>query len=290
VTPRLLPPGLSYLAISVLLFGGVWPLTKHALNAGASGLWFAAARAALAALVTAALLAALGRLRPPARADLPATIAIGLGQLGAFFALTHLALERVPAGRTGILGNVTIIWLVPLSVWLLGERPGTRQWVAVGCGLGGVLLLIAPWSLGAEPGRLSGYLMLLGASFAWTVSILVTRARPPRRPILDLLPWCFGIAGALLLPLAALAEPGGTLQGGQWHALFVGLVAAPIGTWATIEAGRRLSGPLASVGFLLIPAVGVALATLWLGEPLGWELLAGGALILAGVVVAARGG
>ena len=70
----------------------------------------------------------------------------------------------------------------------------------------------------------------------------------------------------------------------------IGAVAAPIGTWATIEAGRRLSGVLASLGFLAIPAFGVALSNLWLGEALGWEVLLGGALILGSVAIAARGG
>jgi drug/metabolite transporter (DMT)-like permease len=73
------------------------------------------------------------------------------------------------------------------------------------------------------------------------------------------------------------------------QAVFVGAVAAPIGTWATIEAGRRLSGIMASVGFLAVPALGVAISNLWLGEALGWDVLLGGALIAASVVLAARG-
>src|SRR5689334_14353098 len=101
----------------------------------ATPLWFALNRAALAALVTAVLLALMGRLRWPARADLPCIAAVGLLQLGSFFALTHLALDWVPAGRTAILCNVTIFWLVPLSVWVLGERVSVRQWAAAGVGL-----------------------------------------------------------------------------------------------------------------------------------------------------------
>jgi drug/metabolite transporter (DMT)-like permease len=38
----------------------------------------------------------------------------------------------------------------------------------------------------------------------------------------------------------------------------------------------------------LVPLVGVAGGVLILGEPLGWRLLGGGALILAGVVLADR--
>jgi len=68
-----LAAGLPYLAVSVCLFGGVWPVTKAGL-AHATPLWFAFNRAAMAAAAAALLLAVLGRLRWPARADLPSTI------------------------------------------------------------------------------------------------------------------------------------------------------------------------------------------------------------------------
>ena len=291
-----MPPalaGLRHLAVSVVLFGGIWPVTKHAF-AHATPLWFALNRAALAAVVSALALAAFGRLRAPRRADLPAVAAIGVLQLGAFFALTHLALGSVPAGRTAILSNVTMFWLVPLSVLVLGERVSVRQWTAAAVGLLGVVVLTAPWAAPAaasDAGVLCGYALLLGASLAWSLSILVTRRFPPRRPVLELLPWCFAIGAGLLLPLALLREPEGGIGREAWpHAAFVGGVAAPIGTWAIIEAGRRLSGTLASVGFLAIPAFGVGVSAVWLREPLGWEVVGGGALILCSVAIAARGG
>ena len=288
--------GLRYLAVSVCLFGGIWPITKAAL-ATSTPLWFAVNRCAMAAAVCALLLAAMRRLSLPVRGDLPCILAIGLLQLGGFFALTHVALSWIPAGRMAILTNVTVFWLIPLSVLVLGERVSRNQWWAVAVGLLGVGVLMQPWTLlspapGATPflALLPGYLMLLGASLFWSLAILVTRKLPPRRPVLELLPWCFGVATLLLLPLALLREPAGGIHGQAWpYAIFVGAVAAPIGTWATIEAGRRLSGILASVGFLVVPALGVLISTLWLGESLGWDVLAGGGLIAASVILAARG-
>ena len=100
----------------------------------------------------------------------------------------------------------------------------------------------------------------------------------------------FSIGALLILPFAWVMEPQGGVAADAWPALlFIGLVAAPVGTWAVIEAGRHLNAVLASLGFLLVPVVGVALATLWLHEPLGWDLLLGGALIVASVVMAAKG-
>jgi O-acetylserine/cysteine efflux transporter len=285
---------LQLLLLVVLFFGGIWPLTKHAYQF-ATPLWFGFARAALAAVATAVAMAALGRLRLPLRRDWPVIAVLGLLQIGGFFALSHLALTMVPAGRTAVLCNVTIYWLVPLSVWLLGEKVSPMRWIAAGIGLLGVLVMMGPWAIDwSAPGVLLGHGMLLVAALFWSIAIIVIRLRPPMRPVLELLPWVFAVASmVVLLPLALWLEPfsaGGGIGGPAiWIAAFIGLVAAPIGTWANVEAARHLNAVLASVGFLLVPTFGVALAVVWLGEPLGWDLIIGGSLVLLSVVLAAKG-
>jgi drug/metabolite transporter (DMT)-like permease len=277
------------LTVAILLFGGAWPVTKAAL-AHATPMWFAAGRAGLAALVTAVLLAALGRLRRPQRADLPAVLALGLLQLGAFFVLAHAALALVQAGRTAIISAVVTYWLIPLSVLVLGERVPAHRWVAAGLGLAGVAVLIGPWSVDWASGdQLLGHAMLVAAALFWTLAIVATRKWPPPTPVLDLLPWCFGLATLLILPFALVLEPAGGIGGPSWpYMLYIGLVVAPIGTWCVIEVGRRLPGAVASVAFLLVPAFGVLVSTLWLQEPIGWDLAVGGALIVGSVILAAR--
>ncbi len=284
---------LQLLLLSVFLFGGVWPVTKYAF-AHATPLWFGFSRAALAAVSATVLMAALGRLRLPGGRDWPGLAAIGLLQIGAFFALAHLALSLVPAGRTAILGNVTIFWLVPLSVLVLGERVSRQRWVAAGLGLAGVGVMMSPWGMDwSAPGAVFGHSLLLAASLCWSLAILLTRLYPPRAPIADLIPWAFLLGALLILPLALWQEPlsqGGGVGREAWLvAAFIGLIAAPIGTWATVEAGRHLNAVVASVGFLMVPLVGLTLATTWLGEPLGWDLILGGGLVVISVIVAARG-
>jgi len=281
---------LRLLLLSVLLFGGVWPFTKAAF-AHATPLWFAFSRAALASLAAMVLMAALGRLRWPARADRVAVLAIGLLQIGAFFALAHVALSQVPAGRTAILANVTIFWLVPFSVLLLGERVSKQRWLAAGVGLLGVSVMMGPWAIDwGAPGVVFGHGLLLACSLCWSLSILLTRLYPPRSPMVDLLPWIFLAGTLVILPVALWREPAGGVGPGAWlTAGFIGLIAAPIGTWATVEAGRHLNAVVASVGFLMVPLVGLVLATTWLGEALGWDLILGGALVVLSVLLAAKG-
>ena len=197
---------LRLLLVAVVLFGGAWPVTKDAL-ADATPLWFGTSRAALAALVAAVVLAALGRLRLPQPADRKAVLVLGLFQLGGFFALTHLAVALVPAGRTAVLSNVVMYWLIPLSVFVLGERVSRARWVAAGLGLAGAAVLVGPWSLDwSDRGVLIGHLMLVIAALLWSIAIIATRVWPPRAPMLELLPWCFGIGALVLAPLALLVQ------------------------------------------------------------------------------------
>ncbi|MFH5926169.1 DMT family transporter [Roseomonas xinghualingensis] len=284
------PRDLRLLLLAVVLFGGAWPITKDALRE-ATPVWFAVSRAGLAALATAAALALMGRLHWPGRRDWPVVVAVGLLQLGTFFALSHLALAILSSGRIAVLSNVTIYWLVPLSVLVLGEKVSAMRWAAAGLGLAGAAVLMGPWAIDwSHEGVVFAHGLLLLAALAWSIAIVVTRRLPPSRPMLEMLPFCFGIGTLVLVPLALWREPGGGIGSGAWmHAAFMGCIAAPIGTWSVIEAGRRLPSTVASVGFMLVPVFGVTLGAFWLGEHVGWDVWAGGALIAASMVLAVRG-
>lgn len=282
---------LAQLAGSVILLGGAWPLTKYALDLGATPLWFAEGRAALSGLTAFVLVGLLGRLRLPRRADLPALFAVGLLQLAGFFTLAHEAAAWVPAGRTAILSNTTTIWIVPLSLIVLREPIPPRRWLAAGLGLAGIAVLTGPWAIDWTDHRIViGHAFLLGAALCFALAIIIVRRVPPRASMLELLPWCFGLASLAMLPLVAIHAPHGGIgpHPAAWAMLlFIGTIAGPVGTWCVMQAAATLPVVVASVGFLATPAVGLLLSTVWLHEPLTPDLLAGSALILLGVGVAA---
>src|SRR5205085_9801518 len=90
------------LAANIILFGLSWPIIKIGLEA-ASPLWFAAARATLSATVAFLLLAFLGRLKVPPRAEWPIVLSVGVLQLACFFAFANLGMQSLPAGRSSVL-------------------------------------------------------------------------------------------------------------------------------------------------------------------------------------------
>ena len=279
--------GIGYLAAAVLMLGAAWPITKPAVAAGASPIWFAFGRAALSALCATLVLGAAGRLRLPGRKDLPAILAIGLLQLAAFFVFAHEAVLWVTAGRTAILANTTTIWIVPLSILLLNEPVSARRLGAAGLGLLGAVVLIGPWALDwGDRNVVIGHLLLLGASLSWSLAMVAVRLWPPARTMLELLPWCMGLATLALLPVALLHGIGRWTPAGLTALAAIGLVAGPIGTWCVMQATALLPMVVASTGFLATPATGLLLSVLFLHEALTPDLLLGTGLILCGVLLA----
>ena len=278
------------MAAAVLLLGASWPLTRFALLQGAAPSWFALGRAGLSALVAAIALAALRRLRLPRRRDVPSLLAIGLLQLAGFFAFAHAAVAWVPAGRTAVLANCTIIFTVPLSLLLLREPISARRWAATTLGVAGIVVLCGPWAIDwSAPHLLLGHAMLMGAALCWAVSMLVVRRWPPQMSMLELLPWAFALAAVALLPMALAHDPG------HWNAtalgslLAIGLIVAPTGTWCVMQAQWQLPIVVSSIGFLAGPAFGVVLASLFLHEAVGPDMMLGAGLILAGAGLASTG-
>lgn len=283
--------GFAYLLISVLLLSSGWPLTKLAIDRGADPLWFAEGRAVLSGLAASALVGARGGWRCPARGDWPAVFAVGVFQLGIYFALAHLAVAWVAAGRTAVLANTTTIFVVPLSLIVLREPIPPRRRAAALVALAGVAVLVGPWAIDWGSRRaLIGNAFLLGAALSWSIAIVTLRRRPPPSPMIALLPWCFLVGALVLLPLLAWQAPKGGIghQADAWEALaYVGLLAGPLGTWGVIEATMILPAVVASVGFLATPAFGILLSGWILGEPITPDLIGGTALILVGVGLAA---
>jgi drug/metabolite transporter (DMT)-like permease len=289
--PRVPIGGLLQLLASVVLLSNAWPLTKIALAAGSTPLWFAEGRALLSGLIASVLLILMRRFRLPAKSDLPALFAIGGLQLGAYFALAHEAVAWVPAGRTAILANTTTIWVVPLSMIFLRERIPARRWVAACLGLLGVAVLINPLAIDWRSANvLIGHIFLLGAGLSWSIAMIVIRAARPRSTMFALLPWCFLLCAAVLAPMVAWHAPHGTFGTAPvsfWTLAYVGLIAGPLGTWCAVEATAKLPALVSSVGFLTTPAVSLILANSLLHEELTPDLLVGSASIMAGVACAA---
>lgn len=288
--PRPVPlPGradLWLLAAVVLLWGANWPVMKAGLG-HAGPLWFAATRFITGAACLFAVVAAMGRLRLPPRGDWPIVASVGLLQMMLFCILVMIALQRVPPGRSAVLAYTTSLWVIPLATVLLGER--VSRWKAVGTmlGLAGVAVLFNPAALDwSDSGLVWGHVLLLGAAVIWAVCIIHVRGHRWQSGPLELAPWQMLLA-AVPLTVAALVLEGpvpGDFTAGFWLVtLYVGPVATGFCFWAVVALNRRLPATTLATAMLATPAVGILTSAVSFGETLGPAVLAGMALILAGM-------
>lgn len=272
----------------VAIWGANWPIMKVGLDY-IPPFWFAAVRLALGALTLFALLAALGRLGLPPRADLPVVLSVGLLQMTGFLAMANLALLTVEAGRSAVLAYTTPLWVTPAAVLLLGERLTRLKALGLLLGLAGLAVLFNPLHFAwHDRAQLLGNGALLLAALLWSGAILHVRRHRWTASPLELAPWQMLVA---VVPLSALALALEGLDWARWSwelgavLAYNGPLASAFCFWASTMVSRDLPAITASLGFLGVPVCGVLVSTLWLGEPLSASLLGGLAAILAGLAL-----
>jgi drug/metabolite transporter (DMT)-like permease len=276
------------LAANVILFGLSWPIIKIGLEAS-TPLWFAAARATLSATTAFVLLACLGRLAWPHRADWPIILSVGALQLSCFFAFSNLGMQSLPAGRSSVFAYTAMLWVVPLSL-MVGEKVGWRAVAGVLLGLAGIVVLVEPlrfdWN---DRAIIWGHVWLLLAGFTWAIAIVHIRRHRWKLTPLDALPWQMSVATVLLWVLALIAEPAGRLELDRkelWMSLlYIGAFAGPIATWAAVSVGRALPPVVGSMGMLGVPLLSIASSVVLLGETITAPLAIGTALVIAGIAI-----
>jgi drug/metabolite transporter (DMT)-like permease len=276
------------LALVVFVWGANWPTMKMGLH-HITPLWFAAARFWMGSLCLFALLAVQGRLALPTRRDLPVLLSVALTQMALFQPTVNFGLSHVPAGRAAVLVYTTPLWVVPGAMLFLGEKIGTLKWVGVALGLLGVAVLFNPLGLDwTNRDVVIGSLMLMFAAMIWGIAVLHIRGHAWHLSPLQMTPWQLGLAAVLVTPVAVVVDGD---KNPDWSPQLIyalvynGPIATAFAFWAATSISRALPAVTSSLSFLAVPAMGILLSLLSLGEVPDVSLLGGFGLILAGVLL-----
>jgi drug/metabolite transporter (DMT)-like permease len=244
----------------------------------------AGARLGLAGLVLLVGLALAGRPLGPG-IGLVAVAWLALTQTVLFYGTTFLAIAEEGAGLAAVLANTDILFVAVLAALFLDERLTRRQWVGLGLGLVGVVVVVLGGQ-GWPPGASVWALAVVGGALAWGLGT-VTAARGVRGTgsPLALAGWQMLAGGAALCLWGALAQGGPERIGGRELALVIGLaLVGSAGPLACFYLALALA-PAARVSafFFLVPIVGVI--TVWplLGEAPGPSLVIGLVAVSAGL-------
>jgi drug/metabolite transporter (DMT)-like permease len=278
--PRYLP--LVTLVALALIWGYSWVPFKAGVS-HSSPFVFAALRTLPGAVLMLALMAALGRpLRPKA---VRLTVLLGVLQTSGFLGLTMGALVSGGAGRTSILANTWQFWILLMAWPILGERLRGLQWLSVLLALGGLVLIIEPWSLHG----VASSLLALGGAVSWAASSIVVKVLRKRHNVdlLSLTTWQM-LFGSIPLILLAIFVEGGLPDWSSaflWSLGFTLIVTTCLGSFLWLYALRELPAGIAGLGTMGTPVVGVLASWAQLGErPTVLEVV-GMVVILTGMAV-----
>lgn len=161
--------GIYFKLGSLLLFCTMDAMVK-ALGGVYDAFQLMLARSAIAMAPLAFIIWRSGGLRSlrPNRPGLQALrVCVGFGSmLGFFYVFPRMALVDAYA-----ISYAAPLFMVALSVPLLGEPVGWRRWSAVAVGFAGVLVMLDPWGIEFQPMSL----IVLGATFCYSLSTVMVR-------------------------------------------------------------------------------------------------------------------
>jgi drug/metabolite transporter (DMT)-like permease len=247
--------------------------------------------AAMFVFAVALLAAARARVRIR-RGDIPRVVASGLTGYFLYQMGFVLGLDRTSALASAILVATHPIFSVVFNWVAARERPTPLEVTGVLLGFVGVAVFLRAWD--AFRAATPGDLLSLGAAAAFGAYGVINRPLTRRYPSRELMAYTLGIGGVLiaLIGLPAMLHQDWTSIGGPAWAILVYAIVGPVylayvlWNWAIAKRGI----PRTVVYGFLIPVLGGGLAVLTLGEALRPENTAGGALVLAGLVVTRFGG
>jgi drug/metabolite transporter (DMT)-like permease len=215
--------------------------------------------------------------------------ALGLAGGGPHLGLQWLGLHYTTAA-SGILYLSTTPIFILLMTLALGERIVLRQWLGVAISFAGVLIIATH----GDVARLSfnrGDLMALASMVMWAGYTVLLRVRRDPLEVIELLCMVCAFGVLFMTPwLAWEAVSGATLRltaNGALAVLYsaIGSLLLAYAGWSYVVA--RLGAARAGVTLHLMPAFGVLLSVIFLGEYPAWFHFVGIALILAGVSLSA---
>lgn len=231
---------------------------------------------------------AVRRERLPSRAELRGVIICGVSWFGIYNLALNAGEQRVDAGTAAMIVYIGPVLIALLAGWLLGE--GFPRALLVGCGVSfaGVVLIGVAVSDGFRFG--SGVLLCVLAAVTYAVGVVAQKPVLARRSSLSITFSACAIGLVVCLPFTGdlVDEIGHASAGAIGWSVYLGVVPTALAftTWA-FALSRVTAGRMASASYI-VPPLAVLMGWAILGEAPATLALVGGAVVLAGVVVAQR--
>lgn len=277
------------LLVLTLFWGTTFSLVKEALQDASVGV-FLSLRFGVAALVLGTI-CAIRRDRVGA-GFLRHGALLGLAMLAGFW-LQTLGLRHTTPARSGFITGLSVLVVPFIARFALGRRVRLASWAGVALAVVGLLVLTRPFGDAVTPEVRLGDLLTFGCALAFAYQVIFTAEWSPRHPLAPFVAVQVAVtlAGALLSvavegPRLAPASPArfaGVVA-------FTGVLMTACAFFVMNWAQRHTSAVRAALIFSLEPVTAALFSAWYWKEPLGPFELAGGGLIVLGVVLGEVGG
>lgn len=231
------------------------------------------------------------------RSQVLATAALGLTGIFLYNVCFFAALARMPAGRTALFVALNPIVTALAAAVLFRERLGTIKWLGIGIALTGAAIIITRGDLAGVLHDISqsvglGELLMFGGISSWAAYTLIGRTvlkgLTPIAATTYAALWGF----AFLACGAAFELPAVDWSAFDWKAwaaiVYLGAFGTVIGFVWYYEGVKAIGPSRTAVFNNLVPAFGIVLAALLLGEPVLVSMVVGGILTVVGVTLTNR--
>ena len=287
------------LVLTTLIWGASFSIVKYLIDAGVAPMAVTAWRFGLATVLFV-LLFARRVTALPARATLVHGLILGL-LLHAGFALQTIGLGITSSSRSGFITALYVIFTPLLQIILTRRAPRPNVWLGI------TLVLLGLWGLTAPDGTLAGLIepwrqggfnpgdaLTIGSALFFAIYIVLLDRYATGGEIVELTMIQLAVVavcstmhvgvesalqttdGAVMIP-AAIAPWAGII--------YLSLLASVLATyWQTLYQ-RDTTPSRAAVIFTLESVFAAVIAAVFLGESLSPLAVAGGVLIVAGLLV-----
>lgn len=285
-----LPPWILAL-VPVILWGSSFVVTKS-IYADWPPLTVAAARWTIATAFFAVWVVAGKQTALVVRAfrHHPVTVFVfGIVGVSFLYAAQNLALNYTTVTNASVLGNLVPVFVLILSIFFLGESVRRSLVVAIlGATVGAVMVSVAGGAVTVAPDHLLGdglsILAAVAGAFYVVLGKRIVDAYPPA--VVTLL--AAGVGAFFLIPLALIVDgvPPAPSLGAIGGLLILGLGSSALANLIWWMVAERMTASRAALFILLVPLVGALTGVVLMGDPLSWQLILGGSMILAALYLA----
>lgn len=228
------------------------------------------------------------------RRQMATTFGMGATGIFAYNMFFLSALSHLAASRTSLLIALSPIVTIVLASLLLGERMSAARWIGVLLALFGVWIVISRGDitgpLGHALGR--GEILMLCGVVAWAAYTLIGRIALTGLSALAATTYASLWGTAMLACVAAFDLPAVKLEAFTpiviLSTLYLGLLGTALAFVWYSQGVQRIGAARTVVFNNLVPVFGACFGVLLLNEPLLKSMVVGGAVAVAGVMLASR--